>query len=274
MLKVDDFEEVLQQIRVGAQQRELRIFDAAFRDEPTVILRLETTTIDEALDLAQYVFAPFLSISTSRLTASDLTESWDQDDEDPSAPPPELMRQWEEREGQIDGVFVRWVAGGSDYLYMAIPSWKIELDELREKWSEDQEAQRSDGLRAHYIRITHLAEQLEREPTYRAATSQSRRSIGKALLEPLLRSQEGAVTELLVLKEASRVVRDNAAEAYGPLLGQIDQLAAELRTTEEWIAARRAADRTAAIRRFLIDRTGGYAPAGMLIEDLRRAASR
>lgn len=200
MLKVDDFEEVLQQIRVGAQQRELRVIDAAFRDEPTVILRFETTTIDEALDLAQYVFAPFLSISTSRLTASDLTESWDQDDEDPSAPPPELVRQWEEREGQIDGVFVRWVAGGSDYLYMAFPSWKIELDELRERWSEDQEAQRSDGLRAHYIRITHLAEQLEREPTYRAATSQSRRSIGKALLEPLLRSQEGAVTELLVGK--------------------------------------------------------------------------
>lgn len=43
------------------------------------------------------------------------------------------MRRWEEREGPIDGVFTRWVVGGCDHPYMAIPPWKIELDELGEK---------------------------------------------------------------------------------------------------------------------------------------------
>jgi hypothetical protein len=271
---MDELEEVVQQLTIGARQRELRILEAVFPVEPTVVLRYETTAIDEALDLAQYVFAPFLSIDVSRLAASDLSEDWDPDIESASVPPPELLRRWEEHDGQIDGVFVRWLASGSVYLYMAVPAWKLELNELREEWSEEQDAQRVDGMRAHYIRITHLAERLEREPTYRAATPQSRRSIGKAILGPLLRSGEGSVMELFVLKEASRLVRDNAAEAYALILDRIDELAAELRTTDSWTAAYRVADRVAAVRSFLIDRTGGYAPAGMVVDQLRRAAER
>jgi len=271
---VDDFEDVVQELRAGADRRGLRLMEAAFPGQPTVIFRQETTSVDEVLDLAQHAFAPFLSMTISRLDPSELIESWSSDDEEDPDPPAELVRQWEERAGQIDGIFLQWIASGAAFLYVAAPTWKQELDELRENWSEEKDAQRTDLARAVHIRMTHLAEQLEREPDYRGGTTHTRVSIGKTLLEPMLQSNEGGYMTTLILKEASRLVRDNSQAEYSKLIGKMDELAAELRGSRNWLLAGFASDRTAAARHLLLRRSGGYSPSMMMINELRRLAEK
>jgi hypothetical protein len=160
---VDDFEDVILELRAGAERRGLRFMDAVFPGEPTVVFRHETTSVDEILDLAQNAFAPFLSLTVSRLDLSELIESWSPDDDANPEPPAQLLSQWQERAGQIDGIFVQWIASGAVFLYLAVPAWKQELEELSENWSEEQDGQRTDLYRAVRIRMTHLAEQLEHE---------------------------------------------------------------------------------------------------------------
>lgn len=270
---MDDFEELVGNLRAGADRRGLRFLNATFPGDPAVIFHHGAILVDDVLDIAQNAFAPFLSLDVTRLDPAELLESWDPDDEntDPT-PPAELMERWEERAGQIDMVALQWIASGSAYLYLAVPAWKQELEDLRENWSEELDAQRTDLSRAHQIRVTHLAEQIERAPEYRAANNQTRPAIGKILLEPMLQSKEGNLVSFYVLKGASSMVRHNAQAEYSKLLGQMDQLAAELRMSRQWLMARRASDRMAAARDFLIHRSGGYAPTGALVTELRRLA--
>ncbi len=246
--------------------------EAAFPGEPTVVFQQETTSVDELLDLAQHAFAPFVSLTVSRLDPSELIESWDAEDEANPDLPAQLLSLWQERAGQIDGVFVQWIASGAVYLYLAVPAWKGELEELRENWSEEKHAQRTDLYRAVRIRITRLAEELECEPEYRSGTLHSRGSIGKALLEPKLQSTDDPYMVTQILSEASRLVRDNAGAEYSKLMGQMDELALKLRATRAWQEVYTARDRAAAARNFLIEQSGGYSPSTDMVSRLRRLA--
>lgn len=272
---MDDFEGLVGDLRAGAERRGLRFLEATFPGDPAVIFRYGTIGIDDVLDIAQHSFAPFLSLVVTRLDPAELLDSWDPDEDDAEqTPPAELLQRWEERAGQIDGVVLQWIASGAVYLYLAVPAWKQELLDLRENWSEELDAQRTDLSRAQQIRVTHLAEQIERAPEYRAGNNQSRPAIGRVLMEPMLQSNEGRIVSFFVLKEAGRMVRDNAQAEFSKLLGQMDQLAAELRMSRHWLMARRASDRTAVARDFLIERLDGYAPTGAMVNELRRLAEK
>ena len=249
---MDDFEELVGDLKAGAERRGLRFVDATLPGDPAVIFHHGTVGVDDVLDIAQHTFAPFLSLNVSRLDPSELLDSWDPDDDEAGqAPPEELLERWQEQDGQVDGVFLQWIASGAVYLYLAVPAWKQELEELRDNWSEELDAQRTDLSRAQQIHVTHLAEQIERAPEYRAGNNQTRPAIGKVLLEPMLQSNEGRVVSFFVLKEAGRMVRENAQAEFSKLLGQMDQLAAELRMSRHWLMAKRASDRTVAARDFL-----------------------
>ncbi|GAB3547479.1 hypothetical protein GCM10027404_09640 [Arthrobacter tumbae] len=269
---MEDFEDMVLEIRQGVERRGLRLMEAVFPGQPAVVLQYETTSVDEILDLAQHAFAPFLSLTVSRLDPSELIETWHPDDDAKPEPPPQLLNQWQERSGQIDGVFLQWIASGAVFLYHAVPSWKQELEEIQESWSEEQDAQSTNLYRASRIRITHLAEQLERDPQYRGGTTHTRVSIGKTFLEPLLQSNEGGYITTLILREASRLVRDNAQAEYSKLMGRIDELARELRASLPWQEIHTVRDRTAVARKFLTEQSNGYAPSTAMTNELRRLA--
>lgn len=267
---MDDYEDLVSELRAGANSRGLLIIEALFPGEPTVVFQQETTSIEELLDLAQRTSAPFVSLTVTRLDPSELIESWDPEDDANPGPPAALLGRWQKRAEQIDGIFVQWIASGAVYLYLAVPDWKQELEELRQSWSDDQDAQSNDLDRTIRIRMAHLAEQLEREPEYRSGTSQTRGPIGKALLEPMLQSNEGGYTTTLILREASRLVRDNAQGEYSKLMGRMDELAGLLRSSEAWQRVHTTKDRTVAARNFLIKESGGYSPSGAMIDEMRR----
>jgi hypothetical protein len=92
--------------------------------------------------------------------------------------------------------------------------------ELQENWTQEQDAQRKDMSRESRIRMTQLADQLEREPEYRRGITHIRVSIAKTLLEPMLQSNEGGYMTTLILQESSRLVRDDAQAEYAELPDQ------------------------------------------------------
>lgn len=262
---MEDVEQVELEFIEGARRRGIRVLDAAFPVEPTVVMSGESVSVEDALDVVQQVFAPFISVSTTRLDLVELLEDVDGDDL-----PEDLRRRCEERAGQVDGVFVRWLAGGCVYLYVAVPEWRQELTELLEESSEERQARQDMADQGAAIRITHLAELVERDPAYRAATSQQRKAAGRRALEPELRIDEGWDTEAIVLEQAGRLVRANAAAAYA----QLDEaeLAAELRASEDFRSIGNAVARKRFVRNFLVQKSGGYGPANELVEALRSAA--
>jgi hypothetical protein len=272
---MDDVEQLELQFLSGAHERGLRVIEAAITGETKVLMLHEQVSVDEALDIAQQVFAPFITHSLTHLEASDFgrdSDSWDGEDDDADSPlADELLSPWAARIGQPDGLFVQWAASGVVYTYMATPGWKQELEQRLEEWREEREAKKWDERRGIQARITHLASRLEREPKFRAASRNDRNTIGKTILEPWLRTEEMGL-EAIVLREAGRLVRENATAAYITISERLGELVDELYLSEAWLTARTAAERKNIVRAFLADQSGGYAPTGEQLGELIRAA--
>ncbi|MGT2461130.1 hypothetical protein [Sinomonas atrocyanea] len=274
---MDDVEQLELEVLSGAQRRNLRIVEALITGETKVQMLHEKVTVEDALDIAQLVFAPFITVTLTRLEASDFGEEpgpWDDDEDEDDEDSPladELLKPWAARIGQADGLFVQWAAGGVVYTWMAVPDWKQELGQRLAEWREERDARRLDERRGLQARIAHLASRLEREPRFRGAGRNERNTIGKTILEPWLRSEEAGI-DIVVLPAASRLVRENATAAYLPLLDRLDALVEELHRSEGWLSGRTLADRKAAVRAFLVEKSGGYAPTGEQLEEVFRAA--
>ena len=269
---VSDIDELLTQIQVGAEKRGIRVLDAVFPTEPTVVFDESTTSVEDVLDLAQSQFAHFVSVDVTRLESADLEDIWDDGESEEPTPPPEVARILAEHEGDSDGLFLRWLGNGATFLYIAVPAWKVELDALLEAEQSQQALRRVDERLAHGIRVTHLADQIEGNPAFRGGNAQTRRSIGKTLLEPLLKSDDDSRLVQIVLDRATRLARDNSVAVYAALADSLEDLSSELCEDEAWQTARTTTDRTTAARDFLASRAEGYAPAVALVESLRRMA--
>lgn len=272
MPNVSDIDELLTQIQVGAEKRGIRVFDAVFPTEPIVVFNEGTTSVDDALDLAESQFAHFVSVEVTRLNPTDLEGLWDDGESEEPAPPPEAARILAEHEGDSDGLFLRWLGGGATFLYIAVPEWKVELDALLEAEQGQQALRRVDERLAYGIRVTHLADQLEGNPAFRGGNAQTRRSIGKTLLEPLLKADDDSRLVQIVLDRATRLARDNGIGAYAQLADSLEELAQELLEDVAWQTARTLTDRATAARDILISHADGYAPTAALVERLRRLA--
>jgi hypothetical protein len=270
---MDEMETLAKELRDGARQRGLRILEAAFPGDPVAILNHQTTSVADILDLAHHSFAPFITITTTYLERDDI-ESIVDEFGDPDEVPAEVLGAIAEHVGEADRLMVQWLSGGGLFVYLATPVWREDIDRVLDEWRKGRAAQNDDTVKEFWIRVTHLADQLELNPAYRAANSQLRRSVGADLLEPMLRQGEGHFTVRHVLDQAGRCVRDNSAGVYAELEDRIDNLAKELRQTDAWGAARRAPDATAVARAFLIEQADGYAPTAEIVDRLRHAAGR
>lgn len=89
--------------------------------------------------------------------------------------------------------------------------------------------------------------------------------------EELTSGNDDAITLKWALEGASKSVRENATAAYLTVSDTIEEVAEELRGTEEWKRSRTARDREATARAFLLAKTG-HAPTTARVELLARHA--
>ncbi|MFN3949135.1 hypothetical protein [Microbacterium sp.] len=262
---MDDLEPLIDQLTRGAERRGLTIVDASFPGEPTFILDHESTSVDEALDLAQQMLAPFIAISVAHLDADELIHSIDET-------PAPLARLARKRDGQAMGLELRWYGLGATALYLAGTDWAGQLADLRAQWESDRRASWNDERETRAVRIAHLAEQIELDPRYRAATQTQRTTVGRVVLDELRNAEDDATTLKWSLENASRALRENSALAYAPLEAAIDDLSSDLRESEGWRATRTARERDVVTRAYLLEHTGYAAPVAFVAQVARLAA--
>lgn len=260
-----DLDYLLGEIHDGAEQRGLPIVDATFPGEPTFALHVESTPVEEVLDLAQRMLAPFISVTVDAFDADEFLAEFDEE------VPTKVVKLAREHHGQLQGLAVRWFGLGATALFLAGTDWSDDLSEFQDDWAVEQQTAWVDARDNRSIRVAHLADHIELDPRYRAAGQNQRTVVGRLVADELRSTDDDATTVRWALERASRSVRDNAAAQYLPLEGQMEQMAEELRVTDEWGAARSAKARDETARAFLLELTG-YASTAVLAERLARLA--
>lgn len=263
---MEDIEPVVHELTEGATRRGIAVIDATFPGTPAFVLDNESTTPDQALDLAQQMAAPFVSIDVTHLDAAELLIA--QGDDLPES----FERLVLQNDGKPAVITMRWIGLGSVALFVATSAWWDKLNDLsdqaeavrKQSWSEKQETRA--------IRLTHLTEQIELDPRYRAANQMQRTTIGRVVLDELKSAEDDPATLRWSLERASRLVRENAVIAYTPILASLQAVAEDIPTTQDWWAARTMKEREKVVREYLLARTG-YAPSNDLVTHMARLAA-
>lgn len=260
-----DLDDLFASLRDGAERRSLPVVDAMFLEEPTFAIDSERTSVEEALDLAQRMLAPFISITVDIFNAEVFLAEFDE------AAPDDVIALARERDGELQGLSMRWFGLGATALFLAAADWAAALNAHQSAWAEQQRAAWADERDTRAVRVAHLASRIEQDPRYRTASQNQRKVVGRLVADELTTGDDDAITLKWALEGASKALRENAAAAYLPIPDAIDEVADELRGNEDWKKSRTARERDATARAFLLAKTG-YAPASALVELLARHA--
>ncbi|GAA4150024.1 hypothetical protein [Leifsonia shinshuensis] len=264
-----DLGELADRIREGLSARGVRVMEAIFAAEPAISLDEESTTVDDLIELVSASFTPLATITTTRLDRDELEEAVEA-----SAGPldPEVIRIFDDQVGDVDTVGVYWIHGAVTLAYYAAADWRGRLNQLLVVNEIDRRERFDKERSAKEARTTHLVDQLEAHPEFRAASINTRRAVGSALVESLL-DVDDEVLRSRVVARASIRAQDNAIATYMTLQGRFAELAAELAATDLWTSrGSRVADRDSAARSFLISEADGYGPTVHDVTALRVAA--
>lgn len=270
-LPTEDMDALVEAIRDGAARRGLQLVEALFTADPAVLLDLDQTPLEVALDIAASTGAPFLTLEISQLDKLEEMERFTE--ARPDAPvPAAITTKIESRDGQIKAANVRWIGWGRDYILIGIPSWATEIDDLFDSWVQLKDADEEDEREAWRVRIDDLVGALEKHPELREAGLQQRHPVARKLVEALrVPTDEDALIDH-VARTAVATVRTNAQDRFAELEERLPDLALELRETDDWLRSARTEYQVAAARRFLMAASGGYAPTAALTKRLKTAA--
>lgn len=274
-----DMELLLQSATLGAKERGLLVLDAAYAGDPDVILVAEKVSLDQVLDLAAVTQAPFVSIQTTLFSFEELVaESEDEDGELPHdlAPHIEALREYD---GEMSSVSLRWIANGTDYLFIATTEWEDLATEIGETAEVIERASRFEFVSTRFQRRREIAVAVEAVPEVRAIGKMGRKAVVSQHIRAFLQPSDDIDIELGATRDAVQLATENSLIAYSDVESRLQDLANELVSTDGWKSAGRRADRVEAARQHLISVTGGYGPVMTLAtrlqglaEDVERAA--
>lgn len=272
---MDDVNEVEDAIRSGALRLGLAVIEATFDGAPIASLDAAEVSVEDALAIAQRMFAPFVTVTTTVFDArADFPEAFSRQGEelDPKGVN-EKLRPWE---GEPDSVCLQWLtSSGRSLVWLFMPKWRIELNEHVARWKVEQFANANERSAFLNARIVSVADRLESEPMLRRAGYREKKAIADKLVSGFLRGdRDDDVVAHFATTRAVSQVRDNTTTMFGELLEQLDVLATELSATPAFRSARFLQDRKSVAREFLIERSGGYAPTEPVVNALVSATRR
>lgn len=193
-----DLDQLLSEIREGAEQRGLQIVDATFPTEPTFALHLDSTSLEDALDLAMRMLAPFISITVEVFDADEFLAEFNE------GVPAEAARVAREHHGEAQGLAMRWLGLGATGLFLAGTDWSDALSDFQNGWAMEQQSAWVDERNSRAIRVAYLAEHIERDPRYRGVGQSQRTSVGRVIADELSNETDDATTFRWALEHASR----------------------------------------------------------------------
>jgi hypothetical protein len=170
-------------------------------------------------------------------------------------------------------LFVRWIASGTDYLFIAEPEWAEEVTALREARNAELVENRNQGVSAYWARRNELAEELEALPTVRQSALRGRRALATKLAEGLLKPSDDSTILVGAVKDAVEMAGVNSQTQYADIEADPAVAAADFVETESWSMRLRTPERLDITKKYLIARTG-YAPLTATVSLVCNAADR
>lgn len=256
-----------------AADRNLRLLDAIYLNEPDVSLDGERVDIDEAIELAKLTAAPFASIDMDEFDSVELLAQVNENIPENSPAVEHLKRligSAAKYNGMNERLWLRWAAHGLNYEWSATADWRRELavDMARATFEGQQES--AAQAQARDSAIDSLVALLMNSPEFRAAMPTKRIPTALALLASQQNANEDAIRQ--AASRASTNLARRVLEIEILLKPRLDELAEELRHTPDWRVATSIPKRHEAAVTFLMEKAEGFRLSSGISDPLMRAA--
>lgn len=229
--------------------------------EPDVFFMAPEVSLDDALDVAVAVGAAFVSIGEEFFDAAEFLEDLDE-------VPSRVRNAAAGHDADRTGIDVRWIAGGTSYVYWAKAAWWRDLTAELEEWREDADEARAREHRSWMTRAQQLIREAIDDVGIRAAKPMSRKPVVEAFIRNRMESDDD-VGAGYALRWAPGRVTEEWRSAYALLEQTSGPFIADLRDDPEWQRAKwNASDRRDVLRRFAMSRTGGWAPTDTWVKEM------
>jgi hypothetical protein len=257
-----------------AADKRLRVFDAMYLNEPDVTLDGESVSVKEAIEAASLCAAPFISMDIDEFDPTELLVQINDnfpEDSPTVAGLRELVRKADvEHRGKNERLWLRWGAQGLTYEWSATADWRRKLAVDMARATHEGQRESEAQAQSRDAEVDALATLLMDAKEFRAAMPTKRIPTALALL-----SAQQNIDEEVADKAASRAGYKLAKHVLAlemALKPQLEELAEELRHTQEWKAATSIPKRHDAATRFLMGKTDGFRPSSSVSDPLMRAA--
>lgn len=255
----------------------LLLVDAEFLKKADVALDNGSTSIDDAVAVAVTSGAPFVSLQMDTFSTVQLRELLAPDDgDDLPAKVQRLITRARTHHGESDAQWLRWVAQGLIFQWVATAAWRDELYEnldrelANARWTAETESSKNDY--AQRGRIKELAAVLITSREFRGVAANKRRPVGHAVLAA---SESGEIDQEiadLAIGDAAVVMDRKSYEYEVKFRSLIQELAAELRMRQEWRSATTAVRRREVTQLFLAEKADSYRIGPRVVDPVFEAA--
>jgi hypothetical protein len=267
-------EDLLERAVAGAADRGLLIVEATFTTDPSVWFHHQSVTVDQVLDLAHSMDAPFISVEHLEFDLAEFVADGDDDDEDDAdlQALPQELRALEAHNGSLSSLFVRWIHNGAVFMFVVQASWYAEATNLRDAWLAQDETHRQDVRSARLARAAELGEKLEQLVEFRSAPTRARKAKGEQLIKSIANPSDDEGVIIHAVRLAVQDAALNSQIQFHEISMTITEAGVGLAATEQWKKSHQSPAQLAAARQFLIERSGGYSPTEALVKQMRNTA--
>lgn len=244
-----------------AAAQNLRVIDALYMSVPEVILDDDSLGIAETIEVAAVTGAPFISVDLDAFDAQALADG----DELPE----DLIRSARKYDGENERIWLRWAANGLTYGWSKAAAWREQLTVQMEKTELETQQQSPNEAQVRASKVDELIAMLTASPEFRQALPTKRSLLGVAIL-----TNSGETDDELIQQAAGLAyhrVQKQILQIELSLAPHLAELAAELRQTPAWQAAKSDTKRHNAAIELLIEKSDGYRLSSRLSDPLMHA---
>ncbi|GAA3338648.1 hypothetical protein GCM10017714_10840 [Curtobacterium pusillum] len=257
---------MLERAPLEAAGRNLRLLLAMVVKDTDVLFAAPEVTLDDALDIAAHVGAAFVTLGERTF---DLAEFLG----DAEGVPVGIRNNAASHDGDLEGMDLRFIGAGVSYAWWAAVDWSQELTAELEGWKEDSDEKHDRERRERLARAQQLIQAAIDDAGVRAAKPMSRKPVVEAFIRSRMESKNDVGAEY-ALRWAPQRVAEEWRSAYALLDNSAKVFISDLRELPEWQRSKwNPSARRDVLLRFVMSRTGGWAPTDKWLKDMDAATA-
>ncbi|MFJ9611537.1 hypothetical protein ACIRS1_34880 [Kitasatospora sp. NPDC101176] len=273
--------ELCERLPIMAEEFGLQLIPAVPEDHPgRAHVDYEAMAPEELCGLARATGARVLFHRTTMFDAESFLEEFvDQSDDEDSDPAraaeteaiQRLRRRAKRRNGQVEEVELCVILDGIAVFWSRRATWAADLEAEADTAQHEQnglvEHVRTRRAQDEETEITRIARLLQEDRAFREAKGpgERRRAIERLVPAPRDEDYEAGQMRWRAIRQATSAIEEAAEAVFGDYMTQLTEIADELVASGALDNARTIPARRIHLKKFLSERSGGYAPPADLI---------